>query len=331
MGRDGLLFIMISVIVILESVRVCNGAGLSDDFYKKSCPDVELIVRNITWNRAATNSVLGAKLLRMHFHDCFVRGCDASILLDSDGSEEVEKETIPNGSLTGYDVIDDIKDELERVCPGVVSCADILALAARDAVSFPFQKVLWKVQTGRRDGSVSLASEANENLPSPFADFATLKQQFLDKNLDVHDLVVLSGAHTLGVAHCATFSTTRLYEFSPNVQTDPSLDSRYANFLKTQCPNPANPSTTVEMDPRSSLSFDNNYFDILLQRKGLFTSDATLLTDPESAKIVNRLRRNNAFFNEFALSMKKMGSIQVLTGDDGEIRKNCRRVNPSLI
>ncbi|XP_065860130.1 peroxidase 24-like [Euphorbia lathyris] len=326
MGKD---LIMVSVIVVLGCLGVCNGAELSNDFYKKSCPDAELIVRNITWNRAASNSVLAAKLLRMYFHDCFVRGCDASILLDGDGSEEVEKETIPNGSLSGYDVIDDIKDELERVCPGVVSCADILALAARDSVSFQFQKSLWKVQTGRRDGSVSLASEANANLPSPFADFATLKQQFADKNLDVQDLVVLSGAHTLGVAHCATFSSTRLYEFSVDTETDPTLDSTYAAFLKTQCPNPASRDTTAEMDPQSSLSFDNNYFSVLLQNKGLLQSDAALVTDEESTKIVSQLQKSNDFVAKFAQSMKKMGAIQVLTGDAGEIRTNCRRVNPS--
>ncbi|WCJ23585.1 Peroxidase superfamily protein [Euphorbia peplus] len=329
MGRDGVLLIMLSVIVILGSLRGSKCAGLSDDFYTKSCPKAEWIVRNITWNRAANNSSLAAKLLRMHFHDCFVRGCDASILLDKVGSDEPEKNTIPNQSLTGYDVIDDIKEELERVCPGVVSCADILALAARDSVSFQLEKwSLWKVQTGRRDGSISSASEANENLPSPFSDFATLKQEFAKKNLNVHDLVVLSGAHTLGVAHCATFSDTRLYNFNETTATDPSLNSKYAESLKQQCPDPANPSTPVEMDPKSSNFFDNNYFDILLQNKGLLTSDATLLTDRESTAIVRRLRQNKAFLKEFADSMRKMGAIQVLTGKAGQIRKNCRRINP---
>lgn len=132
-----------------------------------------------------------------------------------------------------------------------------------------------------------------------------------------------AGAHTIGVAHCGAFSR-RLFNFTGKGDVDPSLSSTYAESLKQLCPNPANPATTVEMDPQSSTSFDSNYFNILTQNKGLFQSDAVLLTDKKSAKVVKQLQKTNTFFSEFAKSMQKMGAIEVLTGNAGEIRKNCR-------
>lgn len=65
----------------------------------------------------------------------FQQGCDASVLLDDTSSFTGEKTAGPNkGSLRGFDVIDTIKTQLENVCPGVVSCADILAVTTRDSV-----------------------------------------------------------------------------------------------------------------------------------------------------------------------------------------------------
>ncbi|KAG8480954.1 hypothetical protein CXB51_025644 [Gossypium anomalum] len=283
-----------SIFLLILSLTVCNA--------------VEKIVREIIQIHTRNNPSLGAQLIRMQFHDCFVRGCDASVLLDTVNNSKAEKEAIPNQSLGGFDVIDDIKAAIERVCPKVVSCADILALAARDAISAPFKKSMWSVQLGRRDGRVSLATEINGNLPSPFANFTS--------------------AHTLGDSCCGAFSR-RLYNFTSKGDADPSLDPTYAKILRKQCPNPASPAITVEMDPGSSLSFDNHYYDILLQKKGLFVSDAALLTDKNSNKIVTRLQRSRSlFFTAFAKSMKKMAAIGVLTGNAGEIRQNCRVVNP---
>jgi len=61
----------------------------------------------------------------------FIQGCDASVLLEGD---ETERSDPANASLGGFEIIDSAKNTLETFCPGTVSCADILALAARDAV-----------------------------------------------------------------------------------------------------------------------------------------------------------------------------------------------------
>lgn len=65
-----------------------------------------------------------------------MQGCDASVLLDSTNGSVAEKQAMPNLSLEGFDVIDEIKTKLEEECSGTISCADIVALAARDAVSY---------------------------------------------------------------------------------------------------------------------------------------------------------------------------------------------------
>ncbi|RDY12564.1 Peroxidase 72, partial [Mucuna pruriens] len=63
------------------------------------------------------------------------KGCDASLLLDSSGGIISEKGSNPNrNSARGFEVIDAIKAALERECPSIVSCADILTLAIRDSI-----------------------------------------------------------------------------------------------------------------------------------------------------------------------------------------------------
>ena len=71
----------------------------------------------------------------MNFGFLFLQGCDGSVLLDDNSTFTGEKTAFPNAnSLRGFDVIDTIKSQLEANCSGVVSCADIIAIAARDSV-----------------------------------------------------------------------------------------------------------------------------------------------------------------------------------------------------
>ncbi|ESW16569.1 hypothetical protein PHAVU_007G167200 [Phaseolus vulgaris] len=316
--------ILLCVVLFLG---VCQGGSLTKNFYRNSCPQAEDIIKSQTQQHVSANPNLPAKLIRLHFHDCFVRGCDGSVLLSSTANNTAERDAIPNLSLAGFDVIDAIKSAVEAKCPKTVSCADILALAARDAVSVQFNnKQMWEVLTGRRDGKVSTSNEALANIPAPFFNLTQLRQSFASKGLTLHDLVVLSGAHTIGVGHCNLFSN-RLYNFTGKGDQDPSLNDTYAAFLKTKCQSLSDRTTTVEMDPESSTNFDSDFYPNLLQKKGLFQSDAALLTLDQSADIAGELADKDKFFTEFAQSMKRMGNIEVLTDSAGEIRNKCSVVN----
>ncbi|KAK3136682.1 hypothetical protein QOZ80_5BG0440930 [Eleusine coracana subsp. coracana] len=333
-----LVVVILALLLLGGSCRsVSASSSLKAHFYRHSCPAAEAVVRDIVFARVAADpAALPAKLLRLFFHDCFVRGCDASVLLDSTpgSSNAAEKDAAPNASVGGFDVIDTAKAVLEAVCPGVVSCADIVALAARDAVSFQFgddKKELWEVQLGRRDGVVSRASEALAELPRPSDNFTALRDSFESKGLDVKDLVILSGAHTIGVGHCNAFGARLGGGSGANsaAGADPTLNAAYAAQLRATCGPSAssNNATAVPMDPGSPGRFDAHYYVNLKLGRGLFASDAALLTDRRAAGMIHRLTRQGYFLNEFKNAVRKMGRVGVRTGEKGEIRRNCRVVN----
>ncbi|KAF6999852.1 hypothetical protein CFC21_015828 [Triticum aestivum] len=125
--------------------------GLKVGYYNDKCPDAEKIVLD-----AVRNATAGVKagLIRLFFHDCFVQGCDASVLLNKVvGKPEPEMLGIPNLSLRGFEVIEAAKKKIEEKCPGVVSCADIVAFAGRDASKLlSGYKINFSMPAGRYDG-----------------------------------------------------------------------------------------------------------------------------------------------------------------------------------
>ncbi|GJN24238.1 hypothetical protein PR202_gb11969 [Eleusine coracana subsp. coracana] len=331
---------MVVVVVLTLAVILSGGADaagqLEVGFYNATCPEAEQIVRLETTRMVRPSPDLAAALLRLHYHDCFVQGCDASVLLDSTPSNNnaaAEKDALPNGSLRGFDAVARVKSQLEQACPGVVSCADVLALMARDAVELA-RGPTWQVPLGRRDGRASAAANCGE-LPPLQGDVNQMIAAFAAKGLGVKDLVVLSGAHTLGKAHCNAFAD-RLYDSNNNncsISTDPKLDPRYADRLRMRCnTNTSDASAAAELDPGSCARFDTSYYRHVARRRGLLRSDACLLDDRFTRAYVLQAasgRYDGHFFRDFAESMVKMASIGVLTGQQGEIRKQCNVVNSS--
>ncbi|KAF6137645.1 hypothetical protein GIB67_030537 [Kingdonia uniflora] len=319
-----LLFLVIAVLCF----NVRSETQLEVGFYGETCPLAEFIVKDEVIRGFTKDRGVAPGLVRMHFHDCFVRGCDGSVLIDSTSSNKAEKDSPANNpSLRGFEVIDNAKARLESECAGVVSCADILAFAARDSVEIT-GGIGYDVQAGRRDGSVSIASETSTNLPPPTSDFDQLTQLFANKGLTQDEMVTLSGAHTIGRSHCPQF-TSRLYNFDTTTTQDPSLDSNYAETLKQQCPQGGiDPNTVVPMNPTSPITMDVSYYVDILNNRGLFTSDQTLLSSEQTANQVSQNAGNPLLWGRrFAAAMVKMGQIDVLTSDEGEIRLNCRITN----
>ncbi|XP_057781810.1 peroxidase N-like [Salvia miltiorrhiza] len=318
---------MIRVVTFLM-VCVVVRCQLSSDFYSKNCPNVLNIVRREVRSAVRNEMRMAASLLRLHFHDCFVNGCDGSVLLDGNDGE---KFALPNlNSARGYEVIDSIKAAVETACGGVVSCADVLAIAARDSVVLSGGPT-WNVLLGRRDGVSANQTAANLQLPSPFDSLDSIVSKFDAVGLNTTDVVALSGGHTIGLSRCALFSG-RLSNFSGSGAPDATLDSSLIPELRSACPVNGDGNNTVALDNRSRDLFDNSYFRNLVNGRGILQSDQVLVSGDSAAsttKTIAELYSNNSavFFCDFANAMIKMGNISPLTGGNGEIRRNCRVVN----
>ncbi|KOM52686.1 hypothetical protein LR48_Vigan09g134500 [Vigna angularis] len=285
--------VALAVLLLLLTAGT-SSANLSNNFYSKRCPNVFNTVKSVVKSAVAKEPRIGASILRLFFHDCFVNGCDGSLLLDDTASFLGEKTAAANNnSVRGFEVIDAIKSRVEKLCPGVVSCADILAIASRDSVVLlggPF----WKVKVGRRDSRTANFTAANTGvIPPPTSNLTNLINTFQAQGLSTKDMVALSGAHTIGKARCTSFRD--------HIYNGTNIDRKFALLRQRKC-------------PRTNGTGDNNL--------------AVLFNGGSTDSLVRTYsQNNNVFDSDFVTAMIKMGDIKPLTGSRGEIRKNCRRVN----
>ncbi|XP_010432504.1 PREDICTED: putative Peroxidase 48 [Camelina sativa] len=342
------------------SEDIDRSSSLHYDYYRESCPSAEKIIAKSIRDISDVKPSVAPSLIRLLFHDCFIEGCDASVLLDVDESNTSEKEASPNLSLKGFDVIDAIKSELETVCPGVVSCADLLVLAAREAVLVaggPF----YPLETGRKDSAVAFKKIAEDELPGPQANLSVIIARFASRAFSERETVSLFGAHSIGITHC-TFFENRLYNFSGTGKPDPDVNPGFVQELKTKCPfsvSASSPSASPGLvpslpasDSRNSygmssgssndgvidLSYNNEggdenfgtrYYKRLMEKKGLLFSDQQLMGSEETELWVRAYASDPSLFRrDFAMSMMKLSSYHVLTGPLGQVRTTCSKVLP---
>ncbi|KAL2498067.1 Peroxidase 63 [Abeliophyllum distichum] len=233
---------------------------LSTNYYQKSCPKFEQILQDTTTNKQISFPTTAAATLRLFFHDCFIRGCDASVLISSTHFNKAEGDADINLSLPGdgFDVVVRAKTALELACPGVVSCADIIAVAARNLVLMiggPY----YTVNLGWKDSLTSTAYTVDGNLPKPTMPMNQIIQIFQSRGFSVQEMVALFGAHTIGFSYCKEFSST-LYNYSKTSKSAPSYNPKFFQALRNACANyNQNPTLSVFNDVMSPNKFDNIY------------------------------------------------------------------------
>ncbi|KAK4588431.1 hypothetical protein RGQ29_019432 [Quercus rubra] len=322
MGSCSPLFVL--AVVLIGIPFGINEAKLAYDYYKYSCPNLETIVKREMLSIFLTDATAPAAFLRLMFHDCQVQGCDASILLDSDNSKhKPEMVSSKNFAIRKRETIGYIKSILENECPGKVSCADIIGLAAKESVSFSGGPHI-QIPLGRKDSTTSSYQQADASLPPQGIKVHELIHTFASKGMNLEESIAIIGAHTLGVGHCINIAS-RLYDPQPNGH----MHYGYKAFLRLKCPTrvPLSNFTFVPNDITPTI-FDNQYYRDVLMGKGLFTIDSSISTDPRTAPIVRHFAIDqNYFFQVFSSAFVKLSSTNVLTKGKGEVRMKCSRIN----
>ncbi|XP_062189662.1 peroxidase 21 [Phragmites australis] len=303
-------------------------AALRLGYYSESgsCPRAEDIVKDQVAQLYDKHGNTAVSWLRALFHDCMVRSCDASLLLETTSSSVSEKAAPRSFGMRNFKYIDVIKAALERECPATVSCADILALAARDGVAMLGGPRV-AVRTGRRDSRESYYAEVERYIPNHNDSVSVVLSRFAAMGVDTEGTVALLGAHSVGRVHCFNL-VGRLY---PSL--DAGVDPAYGEYLRGRCPTADAREDTRDVvyarnDRVTPMILDNMYYKNLLTRKGLLLVDQQLADDPRTSPFVRRMAADNTYFHDrFAAALIKMSENSPLTAGEGEVRKDCRFVN----
>ncbi|KAL3628543.1 Peroxidase 21 [Castilleja foliolosa] len=315
------IFVLLPLLLQFHSGK----SELQFNYYKESCPRAEEIIKEQVELLYYKHGNTAVSWIRTLFHDCIVGGCDASLLLETvKGGVKSEQTASGNFGMRNFKYIKTIKDALEKACPVTVSCADIIALSAKEG-SIMLKGPVIEIKTGRKDGKQSYASLVDQSIPHHNVTMSTVLSTFQKIGIDTEGAVALFGAHSVGRVHCVNL-VPRLY---PTI--DPTLDPAYAKYLIGRCPSPIPNPEAVEYsrnDRVTTMILDNMYYKNILGHKGLLVVDQELVSDPRTYPFVQKMAADNGYFHaQFARAMTILSEYNLITGNQGEIRKDCRFVN----
>nr|BAK06723.1 predicted protein [Hordeum vulgare subsp. vulgare] len=146
------------------------------------------VVASVVQSAVANESRVGASILRLFFHDCFVQGCDGSLLLDDTASFQGRRWQRPTtGQYVGSRSSTPSRWPSRRSAQAS-SPAPTSSPSPPGTASSP-----WAGKVGRRDSTTASFSGANNNIPPPTSGLANLTSLFAAQGLSHKDMVALSG------------------------------------------------------------------------------------------------------------------------------------------
>lgn len=316
---------IVLVLVSLLFLQISSGKSeLQLNYYAESCPRAEEIIKEQVIKLYQKHGNTAVSWVRNLFHDCIVKSCDASLLLETVSGIESEQASERSFGMRNFKYVKTIKAALESECPGKVSCADVVALSARDGIVMLGGPRI-EMKTGRKDAKESYAAVLEGFIPNHNDSISSVLSKFQSIGIDAEGTVALLGGHSVGRVHCVNL-VHRIY---PTV--DPTLDPDYAEYIKGRCPSPypdPNAVLYVRNDRETPMILDNFYYKNLLKHKGLLMVDQELASDPTTAPFVVKMAADNGYFHgQFSRALLLLSENNPLTGDQGEIRKDCRYVN----
>ncbi|CAD6264281.1 unnamed protein product [Miscanthus lutarioriparius] len=267
-------------------------------------------------------------------HLTMTTGCDASVLLDRVDGRKSERDAGPNQSLRGIGAIEAIKQRVEAACPRTVSCADILALAARDSlvlVGGPTYPVL----TGRRDSAQSFYHDVVDGggIPPPNATYAMTLAAFARRGREFteRETVALLGAHSIGKVRCRFFAD-RIYDFAGTGAPDDSIDPDMVGEMRAVCGGDGDDgAAAMEMGyyrQGREVGFGAHYYAKLLEGRGILRADQQLTAGSTVRWVrvyASGARGEEVFREDFAHAMVKLSALAPLTGSAGQVRISCSK------
>ncbi|KQK07967.1 peroxidase 30-like [Brachypodium distachyon] len=310
-----------AVVAILLAAQVNVKPAMAGDYTIGMQTKVRDIVQR--------NRAVAPGLIRLAFHDCWVKGCDGSVLLER-ADKQAEMDAPQNGGIRGLDLIQAIKDTLS-LDDSTVTCADAVVYAAREACNvLSGGNIVYAVDGpgSHKDTNASSMADAGA-LPGPTASFANLAANFNGKGFTPRDVVVLSGAHAVGLAHRPNFEarlTANANEISQKYRND-------VNVISNASPNKTAHNNVRDLDKAETEPgvLDNNYYAANLGKKVLFSSDFALTTDGAALNNMTNFKNDaTMWFRLFEDAMARLSRLPAQGADVLQVpRIKCNAPNPA--